>query len=141
MGFGIKRTPGDIAFSKCVREANDYQCQSCGINLRHNPGSMDLSHYISRGNNSTRLHKDNGFCLCKGCHMKMGNDPHQHQVFVRSILGDARYEMLMYQKQQLFRLGKAQDKEAKAHYQAELERIEKLRANGQQGYIDFMSWQ
>lgn len=141
MGFGgIKRTPADAAFSDCVREAHDYNCQHCGKNNRDNPKACHLSHFCGRRAKSTRWFKENGFCLCAGCHMYMGEHPHEHDKWVRSVLGEGLFQVLIEQSQTLFRVRKQDEKEIAKHYRDEKKKILEKRKNGQEGFIDFVGY-
>jgi len=142
MSFGgIKRTPADIVFSKCIRESHDYNCERCNKNLRHDPKVMDNSHYYGRGNKSTRLAVENCSCLCRGCHNYLGEHPYEHTQFMQNKLGEARMELLVEKAREIFKLGKPLIKEATAHYKLQLEILEARRAEGEVGYLPFESWQ
>lgn len=138
---GIKRTPGDAAFSACVREANDYTCQKCGINLRHNPRAMHLSHFYGRRGKSTRWDKLNGFCMCAACHSWLGEHPHEHTNLVKDIIGSGAFDILAFKAHTPYKMAKGEDKEIAKHYKEQLKIIQKLRAEGKTGYIDFESYQ
>lgn len=132
---GIKRTPADVAFSKVVREANDNICERCG------KPADDNSHFYGRRNNATRLHGPNCTALCRGCHLYLGEHPHEHTEFMRKKLGDGGYDLLVEKSREICKLGKAEVKKAAAHYRRELEIIKRKRMDGQTGYIEFVSWQ
>lgn len=142
MSFGgIKRTPADAAFSDCVREAHDYTCQNCGINLRHNPRAMHLSHFYGRRSKSTRWAKENGFCLCAGCHNWMGEHPHEHSQWVQDQLGDGLFEILTVKAREIFKYNKEIDKEVARHYRKQLKEMQELRRGGVAGVLFFESYQ
>jgi len=141
MSFGgIKRTPADKAFSDAVREAHDYECQRCHTNLRHNPRAMHLSHFKGRRSKSTRWDKNNGFCLCAACHNYLGENPDEHTHFARMVLGDALFEITTQKAARPYKLAKGEEDEIKKHYQEQLKEIRRKRAQGQVGYIDFISY-
>lgn len=141
MSFGgIKRTPADIAFSKVVREAADYTCERCGINLRHSPHIMDLSHYFGRRNKSTRFEPLNAFCLCRGCHNNLGDSPHDHKQFVLNQLGEGAYQILLEKKRQVLRIRKADEREIAKHYREEHKRLIKMRERGATGKLEYSGY-
>jgi hypothetical protein len=141
MSFGgIKRTPADKAFSDCVREAHDYTCQHCGKNNRHNPQACHLSHFYGRRGRSTRWHKDNGFCLCAGCHNYLGEHPLEHSNWVKSILGEGCLDLLTERAYKPMKISKLEEKDIAKHYREQLKIIKEKRANGEEGYIDFIGY-
>lgn len=131
---GCKIWPADRWFSKAVRARVDWTCERCSTNHRHNPGALDCSHYMGRGNWATRFDPDNAFALCYGCHAYVTANPSEHKVFVRNALGDAMQEEIerkaKQQKRGLKKLVKQRNNPVVQHYKAEFERIEKLRAQG-----------
>ena len=135
--MAIKRTPADKAFSDCVREAHDYTCQSCGKNNRHNPQACHLSHFYGRRGRSTRWYKDNGFCLCAGCHNYLGEHPLEHSIFVREILGEGCLDILIERAFTPMKVTKDEEKEIAKHYREQLKKILEARKNGVVGFIDF----
>jgi len=142
MSFGgIKRTPADAAFSDCVREAHDFTCQKCGINMRHNPRAMHLSHFYGRRSKSTRWAKENGFCICAGCHNWLGEHPHEHTEWVKHTIGDSLFDILTEKAHSVYKLYKGEDKDIAKHYREQLKAIKEQRKNGIIGFIDFESYQ
>jgi hypothetical protein len=134
----IKRTPADIAFSRCVRYRAGYQCERCGA--QHTESSMGLhcSHVHGRRSWSVRFHPENAFALCYGCHSYMGSNPHEHEAFAISKIGPGRYELLLELKRDT-RLGKVYRQtggkgEIAKHYRNELKRMESTKEP------DFDAW-
>ena len=142
MSFGaIKRTPADAAFSDCVREAHDFTCQKCGINMRHNPRAMHLSHFYGRRGKSTRWAKENGFCICAGCHNWLGEHPYEHTEWVKHNLGEGLFDILTQKAHSVYKLYKGEDKDIAKHYRDQLKLIKAKRTEGHQGFIEFESYQ
>ena len=135
--MAIKRTPADKAFSDCAREAHDYTCQNCGKNNRHNPQACHLSHFYGRRGRSTRWYKDNGFCLCAGCHNYLGEHPLEHSIFVKEILGEGCLDILTERAFTPMKVTKDEEKEIARHYREQLKKILEARKNGVDGFIDF----
>lgn len=142
---GVKRTPADNAFSLCVRERDNWTCQSC---KKHYPQSaaegkgqgLDCSHHIGRRNWSVRLDRDNGECLCYGCHSHYGGTERR----ARKVLGDGLYDIL-YERSQDIELGRMYRKtkgkgDIAKHYRDEFKRMRELRAQGVTGRIEFESY-
>lgn len=69
---GIKRTPADIAFSKCIRTLAGWKCEKCGTQYPENAGALDCSHHHGRGSWAIRLDPMNAESLCYGCHSHYG---------------------------------------------------------------------
>jgi len=135
----IKRTPADIAFSRCVRYRAGYQCQRCGA--QHDESSMGLhcSHVHGRRSWSVRFHPENAFALCYGCHSYLGGQPHEHEQFAISLMGPGRYEMLLDIKRsvalgKIYRITDGRGPIAK-HYRDELARMIRT------GIRQFEAWQ
>ena len=135
---GIKRTSADVWFSKAIRLAADNTCERCG------KPADDCSHYFGRRNASSRYLAGaarNGFSLCRGCHNRLGEHPHEHYIFVRSVIGEGGYDLLVEKAREIQKITKEHRREIAAHYRAECERIQDLRNQGVTGYIEVVSWQ
>ena len=135
---GIKRTSADVWFSKAIRLAADNTCERCG------KPADDCSHYFGRRNASSRYLAGaarNGFALCRGCHNRLGEHPHEHYIFVRSVIGEGGYDLLVEKAREIQKITKEHRREIAAHYRAECERIQDMRNQGITGYIEVVSWQ
>lgn len=62
---------GDV--SDEVRRANDWRCNSCGVDLSHARGLLHLHHVDGDKHNNS---SENLRCLCKDCHSKQPNHAH-----------------------------------------------------------------
>lgn len=132
----MKRTPADIAFSKCVRTAHDNTCEWCG-----KIGLMDCSHVFSRRHRTIRWDKLNANCLCKGCHRKWHESPANSMHWFLMKFGEDRIDLLREKMRSKIRVPKAEEREIAAHYREQVKLIEEKRASGETGYIDFVSYQ
>jgi hypothetical protein len=141
MSFGgIKVSVADSAFSKCVRERANWSCEKCGKGFPEGSRQgLHCSHYFGRRNASTRHEPINGFALCVGCHGYLGEHPHEHCEWVKSRLGPIAYNVLVEKRQQILRKSeRATDRELAKHFRGELARMQKLRAQGETGRIEFV---
>jgi len=139
--MAVKRTPADIAFSKAVREAYDYQCCHCDKNYRHDPGYMDCAHIHSRLHRSTRWNSNYGaLCLCKPCHQRFTKFPLEWADFVARYWGQDNYDEAKRLAWSTRKYTKAEQKEIAAHYRAQTTYLERLRREGQTGNLPLVSW-
>lgn len=147
----MKRTAADKWFSDCVRISADYVCEACGIDLNHDRGQADCSHFDSRAFSSCRYRPSNAFCHCKPCHKKLGGDFHSSgnlAEFTRHFLTRETMEEL-----ELIGILSAypfydHQKHLKAiskHFRDECRRMEKIRWEGCRERLPFEpytgSWQ
>jgi len=140
--LALKRDAEDAAISDLIREAADYVCEYCGIEVpRGNGRAFHCSHFFSRANRQVRHHPDNLMALCAGCHKKLGESPHLHVAAKKRQLGETRYEELCRRAHgTAFKYMASDKKERLAHYRAELQRIRKLRKHGVTGRIEVVSY-
>ena len=132
----MKISPADTAFSKCVREANNYTCEMCG-----KTGRMECSHVYSRRHRTIRWCKDNAKSLCNGCHRKWHESPVYSFKWFEDKYGSGRVELLIEKMNNRNRVKKLEEKDIAKHYREQLKLIEAKRAKGETGYITFESWQ
>lgn len=124
----IKRTPADVAFSKCVRALSGYKCEVCGTQYLDNDAGLNCSHYHGRGHWSTRFDPDNCEAACMGCHMKLEGSPHDFYQRWIDKLGQGRYDILLEKKNdtglgKMYRQTKGKGEIAK-HFREQLKLIE-----------------
>lgn len=137
---GIKRTPADDAFSKCVRERVNYRCERCNTYHAPNNAALHASHHHRRGQWGVRFHPWNAEALCYGCHSHHGGT----QQRMDEVLTEAQQELLRERRDDIglakeYRRTKGRGAIAK-HYRDELERMQSLRAQGETGRIEFEEW-
>lgn len=130
MSFGgIKRTPADDWFSKCIRARAGWACEHCGAQHDRSSRGLHCSHFHGRANWSIRFHPDNCASLCAGCHGLMEGNPLEHTEFFKTRLGEGLFEILLQLKRDTA-LGKEYRRtkgkgEISAHYKKQFEAIEK----------------
>jgi hypothetical protein len=134
---GVKVTPADKYFSKCVRARAGYCCERCGKQHETNSQGLHASHHHRRGQWGVRFDPMNAEALCYGCHSHYGGT----QERMNQVLTDWEQDVLRERKEDI-RMAKlyrrTQGKGAiSKHYKAELERIERLRELGEVGRIEF----
>ena len=137
--MAVKVTALDALFSKCVRERANWICEAC----ERQTGTEQCAHV--HGRRIIRLRHDprNAFCLCGGCHLFFSDRPIDWTSFVTRKLGVDTAEWLVTMSRQVFKPPlpkKVWEKEARTHYRQELKRMEKMRQDGETGYIDFASY-
>ena len=137
---GIKRTPADAAFSKCIRERANWSCERC--NKKHEENSMGLhcSHHHSRGKWGIRFEPINAEALCYGCHSLEGGTEQRR----KQVLSDGEQDIL-WEKMADLSLAKESKKtkgkgEIAKHYRDEYARMKELRTQGETGRIEFVGW-
>lgn len=131
-------TPADSAFSKCVRERAEWYCERCGTHYEHKPQGLHCSHYMGRGNWSTRFHPSNALALCYGCHQYVGSRPNEHSDLIWGIQGVVAVDALRaLANKPATGLRKKVSLIAK-HYRYELKRMQGLRQGGIVGRLEFL---
>jgi len=139
--MGLKRSPLDKVFSDLIRERADWKCEVCGKEFPDRKGTgIHASHYWGRAGKSTRWHGDNVFAHCFGCHRKLGSKPHEFKAWVMKQLGETRYDWLTLRANAPKKYSKAEKKEMKVHFEAQLAAIRRRRDKGELGIIEFVDW-
>ena len=123
----IKRTPADIAFSKCIRERDNYTCKRCGKSYTESDTGLHCSHFHGRANWAVRFDPDNAESHCYGCHAYFEGSPHEFTQWWLNKLGEGAYELLLERKNdiglgKMYRKTKGKGDIAK-HFRDELERM------------------
>ncbi len=137
---GIKTTPADQAFSKCVRERAGWKCQKCGAQHDESSTGLHASHHHGRGNWSIRFNPLNAEALCYGCHSHYGGTEKRRNEVLTKVEQDLLYELM--EDRDLgreYRRTKGKGDIAK-HYREEFKRMKALRAEGVTGRIEFEGW-
>lgn len=138
---GIKRTPADHWFSKCVRERANWTCEKCGAVHEQNSKGLHCSHHKGRRAWSVRLDPLNAEALCYGCHSHYGGT----QERLDQCLTTQQQEILI-EKRNDNDLGKRIKRtkgkgEIARHYREEFERMQGLRAIGNFSRLEFMGYE
>jgi hypothetical protein len=91
----IKRTPADIAFSKCIRERSGWTCERCDTFYPEGKRqALHCSHFHGRGKWSVRFDPNNAFTHCYGCHQYLGSRPLEFTAWAVDKLGSTFFEIL-----------------------------------------------
>ena len=137
---GIRRTPADAAFSKCVRERAEWACEHCGTQHAENSMGLHCSHHHGRGKWGVRFNPMNAEALCYGCHSHHGGTQRRMDM----VLTEAEQQLLLERMDDIqlakeYRRSKGKGVIAK-HYREEYARMKQLRAEGVTGRIEFEEW-
>ena len=138
---GIKRTPADDAFSKCVRERNDYICERCNAVHQRGSGGLHCSHIYSRSHRTIRWAGDNAQALCFACHQWYGKNPADSGLWINDLMGEGCMAILREKLNSKVKVPKIEEKDIAKHYREQLRILEKRRAEGETGRIEFESYQ
>ena len=138
----IKISKHDKVFSQCIRERAGWCCERCGKYYPEGHARMGLhmSHFYGRRKMATRFDPDNGNSFCYGCHSHMGTNRDEYTYFKRKELGDTRFDELTLRGNSTMKRTKSDMDELYAHYKAQLAYMQRLRAEGQTGYLVLTSW-
>ncbi|MDG6880963.1 Bacteriophage Lambda NinG protein [Phocoenobacter uteri] len=139
--MSIKRTPADDYFSKCVRARTNYTCERCGKQYDKSSAGLHCSHNFSRRHRTIRWCKENALALCFSCHSWYEGNPPDSGVWLEEKLGIGAVEILREKMNSKMKVPKTEEKDIAKHYREELKKIEKARANGVCGIVEFESWQ
>lgn len=137
----MKISPADSYFSKCVRAANDYTCYRCGTKYDKSSTGLHCSHNFSRRHRTIRWCKDNALPLCYSCHQFFGGNPLDSGLWLLSEFGEEFFDRLREKMHSKVKVSKLEEKEIAKHYKEQLAIIEQKRAEGVEGFIDFLSYQ
>jgi len=70
-----------------------------------------------------------------GCHRWFHEQPTESGLWIRKLMGEKAYELLVEKKNQITKVSKTEEKEIAAHYRAEYKRMVAEKSN------KFESWQ
>ncbi len=132
-----KPNPADIAFSKCVRERADWQCQYSGVMFERNAHGLHCSHFYGRRMRSLRWHPLNCFAHSYASHNFLGENPHEFTEWAEKELGTDKYLELVGLSQIIMPTTKLDRKEIAKHYREEHKRMLSERDAGAVGWLDF----
>lgn len=138
----IKITSGDRFFSLCVRERANWTCERCGTYHQPPTTALHCAHWHSRGNWSVRFDPSNALALCYGCHQYTSvNRETEHRPLMLKVFGELELDRVATEKNRPATRVKKFLPEIAKHYRQELERMQRLRANGETGRIEFERWE
>jgi hypothetical protein len=115
----------DTVFSLIIRLRAGFTCDRCK-RFFHMGHGLQCSHFFGRRHKATRWDPDNAAAHCFGCHRYLGENPIEFTAWVKSYLGDVRYEALQRRKQQIVKRTKAELEDLYKHLK---EQYELLREN------------
>lgn len=137
---GIKRTPADDAFSKCIRERANWICERCGKKHEKSSQGLHCSHHHSRGKWGIRFEPINAEALCYGCHSLDGGTEQRR----KEVLTDNEQEILWEKMADVFLAKESRKTKGKGeiakHYRDELKRMQLLRGEGNMDRIEFIGY-
>ena len=136
----IKITPADAALSKCVRERSAWTCDRCGAKHLENSAGLHAAHYHSRGNWFTRFDPANLLALCYGCHSFTARERDEHRKTMLRYINEIELDRLAYDRNRPAYGVKKRVSEIAKHYRGELEKMQRQRAEGVTGRIEFEGW-
>jgi len=139
--MGIKITPADKAFSKCIRAANNYTCYKCGTVYNKSSTGLHCSHNFGRRHRTIRWCKENALSMCFGCHSWFEENPADSGQWLIDEIGEGAVQILREKRDSGVKVTKLEEKDIAKHYREQLKLIEQRRNTGETGYIDFESWQ
>ena len=133
----------DTWFARCVKERVGWVCECCGKQYQEGDRGLHCSHFVGRANYAVRCEPENADAHCYYCHSQFEQNPHKHTEWKRARLGPVRYDALIEMSNNIMRGKEAKQnkKEMAKHYKSEFERMQKLRAQGETGRIEFVGWQ
>lgn len=134
--MSVKIKPADQYFSKCVREAADNTCETCG-----KTGRMEASHVYSRRHRTIRWDTMNIMCQCNGCHRKWHESPLKSFEWFEETYGSGRVELLREKMNSKVKVTQNEERLISKHYREQLKIIQEQRDQGVVGPIDFVSYQ
>lgn len=134
--MAIKIKPADKAFSDVVHAAYNHTCARCG-----RVGRVENSHIHTRAHRTIRWCKENGVAKCHTCHRWWHGNPTEAGVWFIATFGQGVEDLLIEKRNQKVKIPKAEEKEIAKHYREQLKIIQEKRANGEEGFIDYISWQ
>ena len=138
--MGIKITPADQAFSRCIREAAGWKCEKCGAQHEEKSMGLHCAHFMTRGNWSTRFDPDNAAALCYGCHSYLDRNPYIKTQWFENYLGEGLAGIIQEKSKQPAYGIKKFKKEIAKHYRVELKRLQALRLDGSTGTLKIIGY-
>ena len=140
----MKIKPEDKWFSRCVRERANWICECCGKAYEENSQGLHCSHFFSRRHKATRWSPINAAAHCFSCHQRLGGNPIEFADWIATYLdkhyGPLAYPTLIEQKNSIIKITKKDMQEIAIHYQGQYHWLKKLRAEGDNGRIEFEGW-
>lgn len=98
--WAADREECDTLCGRITKVERGGRCENCGTTRRK---ALQWAHGFSRRYMSTRYDSENVFSLCAGCHKTFTHNQIAWSAWMRSSLGEARYQALEIRAQLLVR--------------------------------------
>lgn len=139
---GVRRDTTDDLFSKLVRERVNWTCEDTGLYFPEDRRqALHCAHIYGRRHKATRWNPLNAVCLSAGRHMYYTENPIEFTGWVmahfKKVYGDYAFDTLTELHNQIVKVTKEDKKEMNKFFRKELDRMQKLRADGVTGRIEF----
>ena len=141
----VKVATLDSTFSLAIREQFDYicanpKCEYCG-NHSLREGGAECSHHWPRHHSAGRWHPHNCVCLCHEFHSSLDQSPQIIQArFMRGHLGEGAFDILMERFHGTRKYMPHDRWEMNQHYRSQRRYMERLRSQGEQGWLPMVAW-
>ena len=142
----MKRDKYDTVISDLIRERAHWTCEKCGLispegQARGKDRSMQASHFNKRGTgNIPRYDTDAISCHCASCHSYLEDRPAEHTAWFTKRYGERLLEIITEKHNRLCKMSKEDKESMYNHYKSELAYVRARREDGQQGYIETVSY-
>lgn len=137
----VKIKPVDKWFSLCIRSANNWRCEKCDGQFEEGTQGLHCSHIFSRRHRTIRWCRDNAQSLCANCHQWFGGNPADSGAWVEEMKGEKTMESLRLKRELRAKVSKIEEKKISRFYKTQLDEIRRKRNEGEDGYIEFESYQ
>ncbi len=135
----------DNTFSLAIREQYNHKCAfpdcpDCGNHSLRYSGGLDCAHYRRRRYSSGRWHPDNCAALCRERHNFLDLHDENLRSFFFKLLGEVRHDALQVRHHSTFRYKPWERWEMNQHFAAQRKYMDRLRNEGEQGYLPMVAW-
>lgn len=132
----VSRHKPDALYSLLTRGRAENRCERCGVS----GGRLECSHRWPRGIKALRWHPDNSDCLCFQCHRWWHSHSPEAGDWLRTKIGRAKYDWLFEAAHRAdFKMNPALKAHITGKLQTAWDEMQRLRATGFEGRIDFAS--
>ena len=136
----IRRDKRDTVFSSLVRGRTNWTCEVCKRYFPEgNRQGLHCSHHYSRRHKGLRYHPQNASAHCYACHQRLGENPLEFAAWINAKIGTESAENLRIMATRISKYSKPELEDIYQNMQAELVRMESLRADGDTRRIEFES--
>ena len=136
--MGIKIDPADKAFSECIRERADWQCEACSRQFSNEDrGSLQCCHIYGRRHKSIRQEPLNAVAMCFKCHGHYTENPLEFARFIEDKLTEPLIDILLEKRAGIVKYNAQFKKDCSKHYREEFKTMRESRLLGHVGYLEF----